>query len=222
MSITEKEISVKITDSTTLRGNLAVPQNAVGLVIFSHGSGSSRFSSRNRFVAGFLNKNGFATLLTDLLTEAEDSMYENRFNIELLTDRLSSVTKFATALPGLDQLPIGYFGASTGAASALKAAASLGPFIQAVVSRGGRPDLAAFALPEVQAPTLLLVGTLDRDVILLNEQALDRMKCVKQLKLVEGASHLFEEPGKLEEVSRLANDWFTRHLVPNAKLKLVK
>ena len=214
----EKEITVELTDATAVKANLAVPNKPMGLVIFSHGSGSSRFSSRNRFVANYLNQKGFATLLTDLLTEPEDGVFENRFNIELLTDRLVSVTKQAIVMPQLDKLSVGYFGASTGAASALRAAASLGTFIQAVVSRGGRPDLAALSLNQVKSPTLLIVGTLDKEVISLNEQALAHLGCKKQLKLVEGASHLFQEPGKLEEVARLANEWFSQHMVLKPEL----
>lgn len=218
MTHPEKEITVKITDATSVKGNLTVPDKPAGLVIFSHGSGSSRFSTRNRFVAEYLNKNGFATLLSDLLTVEEDEVFENRFNIELLTDRLVSVTKYAIVMPGLDKLPVGYFGASTGAASALKAAASLGTFIQAIVSRGGRPDLAALSLDQVKSPTQLIVGTLDKEVISLNEQALAHLNCKKELKLVEGASHLFQEPGKLEEVAQLANGWFSQHLVLKPEL----
>jgi putative phosphoribosyl transferase len=222
MQAKEKELTFRITDATSVTGNLSIPDRPSGLVIFSHGSGSSRFSTRNRAVARHLNQHGFATLLTDLLTEEEDSVYENRFNIELLTDRLVSVTKYATAQPGLDALPTGYFGASTGAASALRAAATLGAFIQAVVSRGGRPDLASLWLSDVTAPTLLIVGSLDTEVLSLNERALAQLHCKKELKLVKDATHLFEEPGKLEEVASLATDWFSKHLVPENEPTRVK
>jgi pimeloyl-ACP methyl ester carboxylesterase len=206
-----REIEFRIGENI-LRGNLDVPENASSLVIFSHGSGSSRFSVRNRFVASKLNHEGIATLLTDLLTEAEDRVYENRFNIDLLTDRLVEVTIQASEMRELKDLAIGYFGASTGAASALRAAARLEHLIEAVVSRGGRPDLARSSLLEVKAPVLLIVGSLDTDVIMLNEQAYGMMFCEKAMEIVVGAGHLFEEPGKLEEVADIAIDWFIEHL----------
>jgi putative phosphoribosyl transferase len=201
-----------------LKGNLTVPKEANCLVIFSHGSGSSRFSIRNNFVAKTLNKSNIATLLVDLLTLEEDQIYENRFDIDLLTDRLIAVTNYVSELPQLRTLPIGYFGASTGAASALKAAARLNDMIQAIVSRGGRPDLALIDLKFVQIPTLLIVGSLDHVVINLNEHALKFLKCHKKLAIVDGATHLFEEPGKLEEVADLASKWFLEHIV-NSKIK---
>lgn len=197
-----------------LHGDLSIPREAVGLVLFAHGSGSSRFSPRNRFVAQSLNHAGLATLLADLLTEDEDAHYASRFNINLLTDRLIAVTQYVMALPETADLALGYFGASTGAACALSAAARLPASIRAVVSRGGRPDLAASALARVKAPTLLLVGSLDTQVITLNKRALNMLTCEKQIMIVQGASHLFEEPGKLDEVALLARTWFLQHLHP--------
>jgi putative phosphoribosyl transferase len=202
----------------SLKGNLTVPKEAIGLVIFSHGSGSSRFSKRNNFVARILNQMNIATLLADLLTMQEDEIYENRFDIDLLTDRLVGVTNYVSKLPKLKNLPIGYFGASTGAASALKAAAKLSHQIEAVVSRGGRPDLALADLNVIQAPTLLIVGSLDHIVIDLNKQAFKQLNCDKKLVIVEGATHLFEEPGKLEKVAHLAAKWFFEHIFNSKKI----
>jgi putative phosphoribosyl transferase len=201
----------------SLKGNLTVPKEAICLVIFSHGSGSSRFSSRNNYVAKVLNQMHIATLLTDLLTVQEDKIYENRFDIDLLTDRLVGVTNYVSKLPEFKNLPIGYFGASTGAASALKAAAKLSHQIEAVVSRGGRPDLALDDLNLVQAPTLFIVGSQDSVVVELNKQAFKHLNCYKKLVIVEGATHLFEEPGKLEEVAHLASKWFFEHIFNSKK-----
>ncbi len=206
-----REIDIAV-DNADLKGNLVIPGEAGALVIFSHGSGSSRFSPRNRAVAETLNRASMATLLVDLLTEEEDRIYENRFNIDLLAFRLMEVTRAVRRLPELQGMPAGYFGASTGAASALKAAVGLKSQVDAIVSRGGRPDLAGEALREVKAPTLLIVGSLDRDVIRLNDFAHSQLHCEKQLTIVEGAAHLFEEPGKLEEVAMLAMEWFRKHL----------
>jgi putative phosphoribosyl transferase len=214
------EINILV-EGINLRGNLTIPPNAKSFVVFSHGSGSSRFSTRNRLVAETLNKNNIATLLTDLLTLQEDNIYANRFNIDLITERLVSVINYCTQLPDLKNLPLGCFGASTGAASALRAAARLTNIIKAVVSRGGRPDMAGSALVDVKAPTLLIVGSLDTDVIILNEQAYSRLTCEKEIKIVKGATHLFEEPGKLDEVAELAVDWFNKHLVTNTKFATV-
>lgn len=194
-------------------GTLALASASAGIVLFAHGSGSSRFSARNRFVAGVLRQGGMATLLFDLLTETEDRIYENRFDIDLLTRRLLQATQWARREPRLAGLAVGYFGASTGAAAALKAAAALGEEIAAVVSRGGRPDLAAAELGRVKAPTLLIVGGDDDLVIELNRAAYEQLACAKELAIVPGASHLFEEPGTLEEVARLAGGWFQRFLV---------
>jgi pimeloyl-ACP methyl ester carboxylesterase len=194
-----------------LEGELTIPGVSKGIVIFSHGSGSSRFSSRNRMVAQYLNKLDFGTLLFDLLTAEEDRNYQTRFNIELLTERLAGVTDWLETFPAAEEMGIGYFGASTGAASALKAAA-IRPEIKAVVSRGGRPDLAMHELPIVTAPTLFIVGSLDYDVIKLNELAYKELQCEKSMEIVEGASHLFEEPGTMDEVCELAGQWFGKHL----------
>jgi dienelactone hydrolase len=208
----KKELQIPV-DDVTLKGDVGLPENAKGLIIFSHGSGSSRLSPRNRFVASSLKESGFGTLLFDLLTPYEDQNYEMRFNIELLTNRLVSVTRWMKNQEEFKRLNIGYFGASTGAASALRAAAVLGSdIIKAVVSRGGRPDLAEEKLKSVKSPTLLLVGGLDTKVIKLNEQAFEKMNCKKELTIIPGASHLFEETGKLEEVTRQANDWFLKYI----------
>jgi pimeloyl-ACP methyl ester carboxylesterase len=202
-----------------LDGDLCVPERALALVLFAHGSGSSRFSPRNRYVARLLNKRRLATLLVDLLTPDEeeyDALSAHlRFDINLLADRLVSATDWAAREPDTRQLPLGYFGASTGAAAALVAAALRADRVGAVVSRGGRPDLADAALRDVKAPTLLIVGGNDPQVIELNRMALARMSCERQLVIVPGATHLFEEPGALDEVARLAQDWFLRHLVPS-------
>jgi len=195
-----------------LEGMLVVPVRAKGVVLFVHGSGSSRLSPRNNFVAGKLNEAGYGTLLMDLLTKQEDATYENRFDIELLTWRLERVTQWLMEEPHCSALVIGYFGASTGAAAALNAAATLGSAIGAVVSRGGRPDLAMDALPNVQSPTLLIVGGMDEIVIELNRQAYEKLQAQKHLAIVEGATHLFEEPGALQEVAHLAAAWFSRYL----------
>ncbi|ULQ57755.1 alpha/beta hydrolase [Flavihumibacter rivuli] len=196
---------------THLDGLLILPPNPKGMVIFSHGSGSSRFSPRNQMVARFLNGLHFGTLLFDLLTDMEDIDYSMRFNIPLLTERLVLGTEWLIQQPNTKALPYAFFGASTGAASALKAAAHL-PATTAVVSRGGRPDLAMDELHLVNAPTLLIVGSRDHDVLRLNETAYAELPGIKQLSIVEGATHLFEEAGKMEEVCRLAGDWFTKYL----------
>lgn len=201
-------------DSVRLEGALAVPQGASGLVLFAHGSGSSRHSPRNNFVARLLRDAGLGTLLMDLLTREEDRNYETRFDIELLTSRLLGATTWVLSEPQCQRLRLGYFGASTGAAAALKAAAAPHIVIGAVVSRGGRPDLAWEALGQVEAPTLLIVGELDHVVIELNQRAFRELKGEKRLAVVPGATHLFEEPGTLEEVARLASHWFLRYLGP--------
>jgi dienelactone hydrolase len=196
-----------------LDGELVLPPSAKGVVLFAHGSGSSRFSPRNTYVAEVLQQRGIATLLFDLLTRAEDQVYETRFDIALLTERLLAATEWLQKKPDTKNLSIGYFGASTGAAAALQAAAKMGDKISAVVSRGGRPDLAgAAALRQVSAPTLLIVGGDDYGVIELNQQAAALIKCEKKLTLVPGATHLFEEPGTLQQAARNAADWFAQHL----------
>ncbi|MEN3366946.1 MAG: putative phosphoribosyl transferase [Burkholderiales bacterium] len=200
------------TDSVQVEGMLEVPQNAIGIVLFAHGSGSSRLSPRNNYVAGVLRSARIGTLLMDLLTPQEDQDYRTRFDISLLTRRLLDATSWLRQYDPTRSLPIGLFGASTGAAAALQVAAILGPDISAVVSRGGRPDLAGReALEKVIAPTLLIVGGLDDVVIELNQAAYDALKSEKQLVIVPGATHLFEEPGTLESVAQLARDWFVAH-----------
>lgn len=202
--------------NVTLTGDLVIPGDATGLVLFAHGSGSSRHSPRNQSVASALRTAGSGTLLFDLLTpdeEAEEAYTRHlRFNIPLLAGRLAAATRWLNAHAEAQQLPVGYFGSSTGGAAALVAAAELGPKIRAVVSRGGRPDLAGEALSRVQAPTLLIVGERDKQVLRLNEEAHALLSCEKKLETVRRATHLFEEPGALEEVSRLAADWFQKHL----------
>ncbi|MER2996570.1 dienelactone hydrolase family protein [Pontibacter populi] len=196
-----------------LTGDLIVPDGATGLVVFSHGSGSSRLSKRNRFVAEQLQQAGLATLLFDLLTPEEDQDQAKRFDIPLITQRLVDTGYWIQENLLINELSVGFFGASTGAASALRAAAALGPdVVKAVVSRGGRPDLADEILPEVEAPTLLIVGGDDEPVIGMNQQAYDRLQCEKNLEIVPGATHLFEEPGTLEKVAQLATDWFKKYL----------
>lgn len=198
--------------SVTLEGIMSIPSQAKSVVIFAHGSGSTRHSPRNVFVADVLNDSELGTLLFDLLTHEEDAVYENRFNIKLLTERLKGATDWFLKQYG-DEFKVGYFGASTGAASALEAAATLKDKIGAVVSRGGRPDLAKHILGDVVSPTLLIVGGYDDVVIELNKEAYDLIGAKKELSIVPGASHLFEEPGKLEKVAELAKSWFGKYLV---------
>ena len=213
MKIPMKELEHIDLNGVTLEGLLSLPPDAKGLVLFAHGSGSSRHSPRNNFVAQVLCDHGFGTLLTDLLTSEEDEDTAARFDIRLLSERLVGVTRWVRHHAFTKHLPIGYFGASTGAAAALCAAASLVPLVQAVVSRGGRPDLAgAKVLAQVDCPTLLLVGSLDEDVLALDRQAASLMSCEVHLTIVPGATHLFEELGTLEAVARHATQWFTQHL----------
>ncbi|HSV11318.1 MAG TPA: hypothetical protein VLI68_11135 [Hanamia sp.] len=207
-----EKLTIKIElNDVTLIGNLNKPAKPGALVIFAHGSGSSRLSPRNNYVADILNQHRITTLLTDLLTPEEDEVYENRFNINLLTDRLIRVTEKMLEQIAFDVLPIGYFGASTGAASALDAAAFLGDTIKAIVCRGGRVDMAK-NISEVKAEVLFIVGSLDSPVIDLNEKAYESIRSEKKMHIVEGASHLFEEPGTLDEVANTAADWFDLHL----------
>jgi putative phosphoribosyl transferase len=196
----------------TLEGALLIPADCSGIVLFAHGSGSSRHSPRNNFVGQVLQGAELGTLLLDLLTREEDASYANRFDIDLLTWRLERATQWVMEQPRSKSLDIGYFGASTGAAAALQAAATFGNSIGAVVSRGGRPDLAIAALPNVESPTLLIVGGLDYEVLELNRRAYQKLKTEKHLEIVPSATHLFEEPGTLQEVARLAAQWFNRHL----------
>lgn len=210
-----QEILVHIpVDGTTLEGALAIPQKATGVVLFAHGSGSSRFSPRNNFVAGELQHAGPGTLLIDLLTGREDQDHERRFDIALLTQRLVAVSSWLADRRETSSLPLGLFGASTGAAAALQTAAALPERVNAVVSRGGRPDLAgAKALAQVRCPTLLIVGGHDDVVIELNQQADALLACPRELVIVPGATHLFEEPGTLERVARLATAWLRKYLI---------
>ena len=204
------ELEVTIAESgIQLSGTLGLPDDPAGLVIFAHGSGSSRFSPRNRAVAAHLNAAGFATLLFDLLTEGEAGDRANVFNIDLLASRLLAARRWVAQAPEIDDLPVGLFGASTGAAAALRAAAAAPEGIAAVVSRGGRPDLAGAALRQVKAPTLLIVGGEDREVLELNRRAASRLAGPHQFAVIPGAGHLFEEPGALEQAARLAVEWFS-------------
>ena len=211
--MTEVQISA---GRAVLSGNLTIPENAMALVLFAHGSGSSRHSPRNQSVARTLNRTGLGTLLFDLLTPEEEAIdiytREHRFNIGLLAERLVHTTKWARQQEETRDLRIGYFGSSTGGAAALVAAAELPQDVGAVVSRGGRPDLAGDALPKVQAPTLLIVGGNDNIVIELNEMARDQMRCEVKLEIVPITTHLFEEPDALERVAKLASDWFSLHI----------
>jgi len=195
-----------------LKGRLRIAENQKGLVIFSHGSGSGRLSSRNNYVADHLQFEGFSSLLFDLLTEREDLVYENRFDINLLSKRLVKVTQWILKFKDYKGLPIGYFGASTGAASALYAAAHLNDKIKAIVSRGGRPDLAMPVLDKIKVPTLFIVGSNDDVVILLNKKAFADLGGIKKLEIIEGATHLFEEPGTLEKAAEFSANWFNKYL----------
>jgi putative phosphoribosyl transferase len=219
-TITEQAVKIP---PTGLSGDLTVPPRAAGIVVFAHGSGSGRHSPRNRYVAGVLQQGGLGTLLLDLLTEAEEEVdlqtRHLRFDIGLLAGRLVEVTDWLQQEPGAKGLPVGYFGASTGGGAALVAAAERPSIIGAVVSRGGRPDLAGAALRRVNAPTLLIVGGEDYQVIELNREALAQMRCEKELSIVPGATHLFEEPGALERVSNLALNWFRRHLTESGSAR---
>lgn len=199
-------------ETVELEGKLVVPEEASEIVVFAHGSGSSRHSPRNNFVADVIRSEGMATLLFDLLTEEEDEYRENRFDISLLTDRLQAVTDWIVGREETRQLSVGYFGSSTGAAAALRATASEETDIDAVVSRGGRVDLAAEAFPQVNAPTLLIVGGDDDAVLERNRDAYDELDSTKELEIIEGAGHLFEGPGELEEVADIATNWFDTQL----------
>jgi pimeloyl-ACP methyl ester carboxylesterase len=215
--VEDKSSGVRIAaESVELNGDLALPGDATGIVLFAHGSGSSRHSTRNKFVASQLNQAKLATLLFDLLTEDEEDQERYtrhlRFDIGLLADRLIAAKNWVLRQPRLRELPIGYFGASTGAAAALVAAAAKPDGVAAVVSRGGRPDLAGNALATVEAATLLIVGGQDTPVIAMNEQAMGLLHCERELRIVPGATHLFEEPGALKQVAGLARQWFEKHL----------
>jgi putative phosphoribosyl transferase len=206
----KQEVNIPM-GNITLEGELIIPAASTAIVIFSHGSGSSRFSPRNKMVAEFLHRQNIGTLLFDLLTTSEDRIYQNRFNIELLTQRLVDSTNWLiNYLPAKD-CSIGYFGASTGAASALKAASRI-PFIRAIVCRGGRPDLAINEIHQVKSPVLLIVGSKDIDVLALNEKAYWEINAPKKITVIEGASHLFEEAGAMEKVCIAAGNWFNHYL----------
>ena len=209
----DDEVSV-LAAGALVAGHLTVPQEPRGIVVFAHGSGSSRHSPRNRYVAQVLHGAGLATLLFDLLTPEEEANRANVFDIDLLAQRLTDVTVWLRTASDAAGLPVGYFGASTGAGAALRAAAEPRADIVAVVSRGGRPDLAGPALPQVSAPTLLIVGGADETVLELNRQAAEQMTVECRIAVVPGATHLFEEPGTLEQVAVLARDWFIDHLTP--------
>jgi dienelactone hydrolase len=205
-----KDINIPI-DDIILKGRLRIGSPQKGLIIFSHGTASSRLSRRNNYVADFLLQDGFSSLLFDLLTEKEDLIYENRFNIDLLTQRLVMTTLWIEKQKEIINIPIGLFGASTGAASALNATTFLGNKIKAVVSRGGRPDLAESNLDKINIPTLLIVGGDDDIVIELNKKAFNKLAGIKKIEIIEGATHLFSEPGKLEIVAKLSSDWFNTY-----------
>ncbi|MBI4545525.1 MAG: dienelactone hydrolase family protein [Gemmatimonadetes bacterium] len=218
-AVRQREVEISA-GPVKLAGDLALPEHAQGVVLFAHGSGSSRFSARNRFVARELWQARLATLLMDLLTADEERLdletASLRFDIPLLAERVVAATDWLKQQPETRELPLGHFGASTGAAAALVAAAQRPDAARAVVSRGGRPDLAGAALPRVRAPTLLIVGGRDEVVITMNREAMAQMTVETRLEIVPGATHLFEEPGTLEEVARLARDWFRRCLAPPA------
>ncbi len=218
MTVNISEEIVRVTaGGRTLEGNLSIPENAGGVVLFAHGSGSSRLSPRNRFVARVLASARLTTLLFDLLTPEEEAIDLRsralRFNVGLLAERLVGATDWVQSRPDLEHMPVGYFGASTGAAAALVAAVERAEVVRAVVSRGGRPDLAGEALARVRAATLLIVGGQDGPVIQLNQAALAQLRTEKRLMIIPGATHLFEEPGALDEVARLAREWFEIHLL---------
>ena len=212
-----KQVNIPV-GKVTLQGELFIPHNAKAIIIFSHGSGSSRFSKRSQMVANYMHTKSIGTLLFDLLTEQEDVHYYNRFDIDLLTKRLAGATEWLQKFPAAKDCRIGFFGASTGAASALKAASVL-PNISAVVSRGGRPDLAMDDLHKVKAPTLLIVGSLDGNVLQMNREALAKLQCEKKLEVVQGASHLFEEHGTMDKVCELAGEWFKKYFQVTGTIK---
>ena len=206
----KKIVNIKV-NSISIEGELNIPENALGIILFAHGSGSSRFSPRNNYVAQVLQESKLATLLVDLLTKEEDLNYESRFDINLLTKRLIKITDWLKETEETKNLKIGYFGASTGASAAIKASAAENN-VSAIVSRGGRVDLADQQLSEIKTPILLIVGENDDLVIKINEYALKKINCMKELSLIPNASHLFEEPGTLEEVAKQAKEWFIRFL----------
>jgi len=213
---TERTVTIE-SGEARIEGMLAIPESAIGIVLFAHGSGSGRFSPRNQYVAGVLREGQIGTLLIDLLEPAESDDRRKVFDIDLLAERLITATDWLSANKDTKDLPIGYFGASTGAAAALKAAVSCQDKVRAIVSRGGRPDLAMAYLPEIKVPTLLIVGGDDFPVIPLNQEAYDALGGHKELVIIPGATHLFEEPGALERVAWRAKEWFRTHLVDHGE-----
>lgn len=209
---TVQEVSIPV-GKIKLNGELVVPLKAKAIIVFAHGSGSSRFSKRNQMVAKYLHQKNFGTLLFDLLTTEEDVIYSNRFDIDMLSKRLANATQWLEELPIVKGCCIGFFGASTGAAAALTVAATM-PQIFAVISRGGRPDLATSVLPKIVSPTLLIVGSLDTDVLQLNKKAYQLLNCNKKLQIIEGATHLFEEEGMMQQVCQVATAWYEKQLLP--------
>ena len=214
VAYTEHLVHIDAGRGVSLEGALAVPKGTTGLVLFAHGSGSSRHSPRNNFVAGVLREAGLGTLLMDLLTKEEDTDYETRFDIDLLTRRLAAATKWVLGQKETESLRIGYFGASTGAAAAIRASVTEGPAVGAVVSRGGRVDMAKEYLYKVTAPTMLIVGSDDDVVVELNRASYELISAPKELVLIKGATHLFEEPGTLEQAAEHAAKWFKKYLAP--------
>lgn len=209
----DKKYTVTIpVNNVSVEGILQIPHNPRGIVLFVHGSGSGRHSPRNNYIASVLRESRVASLLFDLLTEEEDLIYESRFDIELLTRRIIAVTQWVKKQPKTKDLKLGFFGASTGAAAALKAASRIGPDIRAVVSRGGRPDLAIDEIKDVKSPTLLIVGENDPEVIELNKIAYEALNTTKKLEIIPKATHLFEEPGTLEKVAEISSEWFKKYL----------
>ncbi|MFP4091144.1 MAG: dienelactone hydrolase family protein [Cyclobacteriaceae bacterium] len=207
----DEEVKVTVGDGLVLSGHLKVPEDAKAIIVFAHGSGSSRHSPRNNYVAEVLHKENFATLLIDLLSEEENQERSKRFDIDLLADRLNDVRSWIDKNPHLEALMVGLFGASTGAAAALKTVAKVNNRVAAIVSRGGRPDMASEVLDQIRVPVKLIVGGNDTEVLRLNQQAYDQLETTKDLQIIEGASHLFEEAGKLEEVADSAVEWFLKH-----------
>ncbi|GIZ08427.1 dienelactone hydrolase family protein [Flavobacterium sp. UMI-01] len=213
-----KKIEMEIPlQSVTLKGSMAIPDQATGIVIFSNGSGSNISNTRIKFLAEFIQQKNIGTLVFDLLTEAEDEIYENRYNIDLLVSRLIQITEWLMQNKHTKELPIGYFASGTGAAAAMRAAAYFGKTIKAVVSRGGRPDMVINTLNQVLSPTLLIVGGIDVPIIGMNKMAFDELQSVKEMKIIPKATQLFKEPGKLQEAAELAISWFKRYFLQQNK-----
>ncbi|WPR71062.1 alpha/beta hydrolase [Flavobacterium sp. NG2] len=204
--------------SVTLKGSLVIPEKAKGIVVFSNGSGSNRANSRTKFLAELLQKCNIGTLVFDLLTEEEELVYENKYNIDLLVSRLIETTEWLMQKKSIKDLPIGYLGSNTGAAAAMRAAAYFGKVIKAVVSRGGRPDMVINTLNQISAPTLLIVGGIDVPIIGMNKMAFDELQSIKEMKIIPRATQLFKEPGKLQEAAEMAITWFNRHFSKKEQL----